>query len=400
MAHRSVDIGIIKCIKSISNITGEKTLRILSFLLSTIIFFIIPHAYADEVDDFREHQTQLIKIGNKFDAVDHNIHQYLTDLQSKEGIDSLLLIYRFDQDVATFSADVAALADEHYKNFSLHAGAMEKYAQLNGLDPFDRNNLEAQYRTSLSHLEEHIAWFTSPEVVTNMSKRQDMARHILGTPDKDNLADLHNSAENVFFSFAANSKAAGPYQMWAVAQAIGVKRFSTETGLDISKNSPERQKQRYKKRYEQLGETFDPIIFSSLPEGAEYPHDYNHFKSEITYQNSGDDLAAIQSSQKIVNRNLFALHGLVSESLQSEMKQAISDYQVIMDKFKTLAEARFGIENWQDLPMPTDNWLPLAKIWSIEEYQLMQRRFEAIEKMADPKADKDWLEMNKKLGFE
>jgi hypothetical protein len=391
MPPRSVDIT--------SNNTSAKTLRILSFVFSIIIFFTLSPVHADEVDDYREHQKQLVKIGNKFDEVDNNIHQYLTDLQSKEGIESLVLIYHFDQAVATFSTDVAALADEHYNNFALHAGAMEKYAQLNGFDPFDKNNLQAQYRASLVHLEEHIVWFTSPEVVANMSKRQDAARHVLGSPDKDNLVDLHKSAENVFLSFVANSKAANAHQMWAVAQAIGVKQFSTATGIDLSKNSPEKQKQRYKKRYEQLGETFDPIIFNSPPEGVEYPYNYNYFKSEITYQRSDDDLSAVQESRKIVNRNLFALHALVSESLQGEITQAISDYQATMDKFKTLAEVRFEIENWQDLPMPTENWLPLAQRWSIEQYQLMQRRFDAIQKMADPKADEDWFTMNKKLGF-
>jgi hypothetical protein len=399
MTLRSVDIGIKRRVKISSNNTSAKTLRILSFLFSVIIFFTIPYVHADEVDDYREHQKQLVKIGNKFDEVDNNIHQYLTDLRSKKGVESLVLIYHFDQDVATFSTDVAALADEHFNSFSLHAGAMEKYAELNGFDPFDKNNLQAQYRASLAHLEEHIVWFTSSEVVTNMSKRQDAARHVLGTPDKDNLVDLHKSAENAFLSFAANSKAANAHQMWAVVQAIGVKQFSTETGIDLSKNSPEKQKQRYKERYAQLGETFDPIIFNALPEGVEYPHNYNYFKSEITYQSSGDDLSAVQESRKIVNRNLFSLHALVSENLQSEITQAISDYQATMDKFKTLAEVRFGIENWQDLPMPTENWLSLAQIWSIEQYQLMQRRFDAIQKMADPKADEDWFAMNKKLGF-
>jgi hypothetical protein len=399
MTLRSVDIGIKRRIKITSNNTGVKTLRILSFLFSIIIFFTIPHVYADEVDDYREHQKQLVKIGNKFDEVDNNIHQYLTDLRSKEGMESLVLIYHFDQEVATFSTDVAALAGEHFNSFSLHAGAMEKYAQLNGFDPFDKNNLQAQYRASLAHLEEHIAWFTSPEVVANMSKRQGAARHVLGTPDKDNLVDLHKSAENVFLSFAANSKAANAHQMWAVVQAIGVKRFSTATGIDLSKNSPEKQKQRYKKRYEQLGEAFDPSIFNFPPEGVEYPHNYSYFKSEITYPSSENYLSAVQESRKIVNRNLFALHALVSESLQSEITQAISDYQATMDKFKTLAEVRFGIENWQDLPMPTENWHSLAQIWSIEQYQLMQHRFDAIQKMADPQADEDWFAMNKMLGF-
>lgn len=353
----------------------------------------------EQIVELRNHQQQVKQFESKINFTDMNIHQHLQKLNNSKGIDGLVFIYSFDKDISIFTTEVAALADEHDKSFPAHLDALVKYAQKNGNEEINKENIAAKYSASLAHLQEHIRWYNSAKIVTQMAEQQALAYNVLGVADKGNLVELYKSAENIFFRFASNSQAANSHEMWKVAEIIGVKRFSSETGIDLKKNSPERKKQRYREQFKDID--VEPLIFGGPPEGVEYPHSYPYFKAEITYGsvNSSDDIARIQTSENIINRNRLALNALASDRFRSEIKQALNDYKQTMETFQELAGRRFKIENWQDLPVAKESWLSLAQIWSITEYQLMFSRFQAMQQMLDAKADHDWAASNEKLGF-
>ncbi len=368
--------------------TGWKINPLLLFLISAIIVFSGSRGYANDARADREHRKQLTILLKTMENTDKGIHQYLKRLNSMKGVEGLVFIYDCDKDIEALSTRVDQLANENYEKASFHAEAIENFEKRNGHSGFNKTEVTKHYQAMLSHLKDHITWFKSPDTAQKMAKTQEMAREILGPPDKDSIVSLYNATSNRFNSIAVYSRPANPHEMWNIAKAVGVKRFAAETGIDIFKNSPERQKAREKKRNAEMGITVEPIIFGAPPEGENYPHNFYYFKAEIT-----------EPGSQIVNRNLLALNSLESEGLHGKVEQLIRDYQSDMDKFKAMAGKRFDIQDWQKLPAPEKNWLSHARIWSIEQYQLIERRFNAILKMADPKADEDWIEMNKKLGF-
>lgn len=382
--------------------TNFKThwLFLLLFTAATYLAVSPAHANDADIEECREHKLQLTIIESKLNQTDENIHKYLKNIKNKKGIEALVFIYDFDKDTSTFKTEVNDLAGKTFKKFSVHALAFAKCLKNEDNTPDLGSQLIDKYLTAITHQEKHITWFEDPETQQKFAGFQNDAHRLLGEPTKDNLVALYKLASNVFARFSINSKAANSFEMWEVAEAIGVKRFAAETGINLSKNSPENKRKREKQRLKDMGVDMEPLIFDSVPEGAKYPHNYYAFKSEITYHTPNRDIEKEMRSQSIINRNLLALRSLQFEKYDTEVKQMQSDYQQAMNKFKALAGARFEIKNWQDLPQQVDSWLDSAQYWSIEQYQLMQLRLNAIHKMTDPKADANWNEMNKKLGVE
>lgn len=343
---------------------------------------------SNQIKQLREHQQAVSHFDAKLRAIDNEIHQHLSELNKVNGIEGLLFIYDFDKQAARYTKDVAALDEQFENRLQVHLNGVIKYAQKNGDTTIKAQDVIGQYRSALNHIQTHISWYNSDEVIEKMAQQQQLAREILG-PEEENLVKPQQLAENLFFNFAAHSKAADEYDMWKVAQVIGVKRFQAETGLDLQKNSPERQKQRHKERYKDSD--IEPIVFGAPPEGVDYPHNFAVFQAEL--------LATGKSAEKIANRNLLAINALASESIRDAIKKAITDYQQAMDEFKILAEKRFSISNWQASALEAKTWKELAQNWAIKEHKLMASRLQAIKMMVDAKAENDWSANKESLGF-
>jgi hypothetical protein len=183
--------------------------------------------------------------------------------------------------------------------------------------------------------------------------------------------------------------------MWTAAQAVGVKRFSSVTGIDLSKNTPESIRKNHQGRNTVLASD----IFNDAPEGADYPHNYEFFKYEITDPEANATIHSIISSPFIANRNILAMQTVQSETFRGQVNKALGDYREAMGSFKSLSGERFDIQNWEDLPKEEDDWKILAQRWAIQQYQLMQRRYDAIQKIVDPKANADWEALATDLGI-
>lgn len=340
-------------------------------------------------------RRELMKFEYNIGTTDQDIHNYLVKLRELEGIEFLVFIYDIDDDFRNFSSEVTALTDQYDKSVSIHLSNLLNLPQQKA----QREELDVEIRATLEHLQEHISWYDDASVKANLLEHKNKAYQLFGPAQEGNIIELSKLTENIFFSFARNSIAANPHQMWNVARNIGVKRFATETGIDLFKNSPERQKQRHKERYPDS--EVEPLIFGGPPSEVDYPHNYYVFKAEITYEQvfNVEDIELVQASKNIINRNLLALNMLASKALQNDIKEALSDHKQAMDKFQALAGERFDIKDWENPPEVKETWQHLAQDWSVKKHKIMRTRFQAMLNITDAKADYDWEAINEELGF-
>ena len=252
---------------------------------------------------------------------------------------------------------------------------------------FDKAGYTEKYRRMTDHIKQHIDWFKTPEVVREMARTRDTAHQVLGPPAGENLVALFHGTTQIFNRFSRYSRAANIHEMWETAEAVGVKRFASETGIDIFKNSPENQRKREIERNRAMGITgVEPMIFGAPPEGVDYPHNFYYFEAEI------------KSAPRPVSRSLLAIKLLQSKTARDNADLAVKTYTRQMDMFRSLAGDRFGIKDWQHVPEAGDSWASHARHWSVSQYRLFDRRLQAMRKMTDPRADENWVEMNRNLG--